>query len=893
MIRRSCLLGGASFAALSLFASAADAQQALPTINVGGARAAPRPGPVGRPTGGAGRVTTATPTPGTGSGTGTGAADRYAEPKPAPFSRTLPANIPAVVESRTRAQILRSTNIMTSADAFRYMPSIWVRERYIGDRNAIVSTRTSGTIQSALTLVYADTILLSNLLGNSFNFPPRWGMVSPEEISRIDVMYGPFSALYPGNSIGAVLTMTTRMPDNFEIHASGTAAVQPFSLYSRKELNLGGVTNVLIGDRINDFRYWVGYEHLDNQGQTQTFPGNILVPQPLQGNPPAPRNDPRFFGGHVDFNQEGVPRVITGAAGADYVQTDMAKVKVSYDVAPLVRAKYQIGFWSLNNDTSVESFIRDKNGMPIYNTQSGRIQLGPFFVTPGGVNPSHGAASHVMQGLELRQDTGGVFDYDLSASSYNFVRDFSNGAQSYGPRVNAAGTAYNFDPRGLNANNGGTYWRTGDARAIWRVPYDLLGKHEVSFGAHGDVYSLNTLQTSTVSWPNNYYLGIQAFNTGKTETKGVYVQEVWKPLPDWKFTAGGRGEWWRAFNGMNSTGGLNVTSQFSPGLVSLGPAPAAVTYFPDSYKGAFSPKAALEYQFTPEFKLRGSIARAYRFPTVSELFQALRGPSSQLINNPNLQPENCTCYDLTGEYRTVDAFRGAIGLFNPRISLFMDDRWNAIVSQSAINGAGIIVTQNANMDKVRFRGVEAVTDMKDILIPGLDFNGGVTFTDAKIQTNLSSGDFTGARYLLANGNVNPLSATVPSALYGGRQFPRVPRIRFRGVVTYTPNPDMSFALGARYSSPAFVTFANTDFNHNNYGSVDSEILVFDMKARYRLEPHWWLSVGVNNIGRWKAYVNPNPYPQRTFFIALNYHFGGPEDVVTVDRGGSGGTSAVR
>lgn len=893
MIRRTSLLGGASLAALSLLlVSAAHAQQALPTINVGGARGPARPGPVGRPTPGPARMTTAAPAPGPATG-----ADRYAEPKPAPFSRTLPANIPAVVESRTRQQIMKTTNIMTSADAFRYMPSILVRERYIGDRNAIVSTRTTGTIQSALTLVYADTVLLSNLLGNSFNFPPRWGMVSPEEISRIDVMYGPFSALYPGNSIGAVLTMTTRMPDNFELHASGTAAVQPFSLYSRNELNLGGVTNVLVGDRINDLRYWVGYEHLDNQGQAQTFPGNILTPQPRAG--AALRVDPRFFGGHVDFNQEGVPRVITHAAGADHVQTDMAKFKISYDIAPLLRAKYQLGFWSLNNDTTVESFIRDRNGVPIYNTQSGRIQLGPYFVTPGGVNPGHGAASHVMQALEVRQETGGVFDFDLSASSYNFVRDFTNNAQSYGPRVNAGGTAYNFDPRGLNTNNGGTFWRTGDARAIWRVPYDLLGKHEVSFGAHGDVYSLNTVQTSTVSWPSNYYMGLQAVNYGKTETKGVYLQEVWKPLSDWKFTAGGRGEWWRAFNGMNAIGGFGTTA--NPGgqaIVGIPLRAANVTYFPDAYKGAFSPKAALEYQVTPEFAFRGSIARAYRFPTVSELFQSLTGPSSAFINNPNLQPEICTCYDLTGEYRTVDAFGGAIGLFNPRVSLFMDDRWNAIVSQSAINAAGIIVTQNANLDKVRFRGIEAAAHMKDIFVPGLDFSGGVTFTDAKILSNLSSGDFRGGPYVTTTGfqagTVNPLASTVPAVLYGGRQFPRVPRIRFRGVVSYSPNPDMSFALGARYSSPAFVTLANTDFNHNNYGNVDSEILAFDVKARYRLEPHWWLSVGVNNIGRWKAYVNPNPYPQRTFFIALNYSLGGPDDgPVTIDRGSSGGASTFR
>ena len=59
-------------------------------------------------------------------------------------------------------------------------------------------------------------------------------------------------------------------------------------------------------------------------------------------------------------------------------------------------------------------------------------------------------------------------------------------------------------------------------------------------------------------------------NFGKTETKGLYVQEVWRPLPDWKFTAGARGEWWRAFGGMNATGGFgnasNPTGQAIVGL---------------------------------------------------------------------------------------------------------------------------------------------------------------------------------------------------------------------------------------------------------------------------------------------------------------------------------------
>ena len=49
----------------------------------------------------------------------------------------------------------------------------------------------SGTGNSARSAVYADGILLSNYLGNGvggLSFPPRWEMVTPEEIERVDVM---------------------------------------------------------------------------------------------------------------------------------------------------------------------------------------------------------------------------------------------------------------------------------------------------------------------------------------------------------------------------------------------------------------------------------------------------------------------------------------------------------------------------------------------------------------------------------------------------------------------------------------------------------------------------------------------------------------------------------
>jgi len=113
----------------------------------------------------------------------------------APMIDSRIVNHPATVETYTKEQIQDTVNATTSMQTLKYLPSFQVRERYIGDRNGPIATRTTGTLSSAQTMLYADGVLLSNLLGNSYSFPPRWGFVSPEEIDSVSILYGPFSAL--------------------------------------------------------------------------------------------------------------------------------------------------------------------------------------------------------------------------------------------------------------------------------------------------------------------------------------------------------------------------------------------------------------------------------------------------------------------------------------------------------------------------------------------------------------------------------------------------------------------------------------------------------------------------------------------------------------------------
>jgi iron complex outermembrane receptor protein len=171
------------------------------------------------------------------------------------------------MEGSTQEQIEKTVNATDSQDAIKYFPSLLVRKRYVGDYNhAVLSSRASGTGNSARSAVYADGILLSNYLGNGATYTPRWGMVTPEQIERVDVMYGPFSAAYPGNSVGAVVDYVTRMPKNFEAHAKVSTFAQPFKLYGTDATYQGRQVSASLGNKSGDWSWWLSINSTDSEG---------------------------------------------------------------------------------------------------------------------------------------------------------------------------------------------------------------------------------------------------------------------------------------------------------------------------------------------------------------------------------------------------------------------------------------------------------------------------------------------------------------------------------------------------------------------------------------------------------------------------------------------------
>ena len=712
-------------------------------------------------------------------------------------------NLPAVSEGVTATEIAETVNTVNVEDAVKYLPSLQIRKRYIGDRNAIIASRSSGTQVSARSLVYADGLLLSNLLGNSFGFPPRWSLVSPEEIERIDVIYGPFAAAFPGNSMGATILMTTRLPESFEAHVKTQGFRQNYRLYGTDDGYNGSQVNVVLGNRHGNLTWFAGVNHLDSKSHPMTFATAATSTTPVSG------GETVVSGAHRDLDPNGNGRVIFGATGIDHTVQDNFKVRLTYDVTPTLRANYLLGYWQNNSDVSVQSYLRDSTGNPVY---SGNVDIDGYRYTlaASAFQPSKRVEEHWMHGLSLKSDTRTAWDFEASFTYFNFGKDEQRSPSTALPAAESGGA-------GRIALADGNGWRTFDLKADWRPGADK-GRHEVSLGYHYDRYALDSRVFNTGDWlTGGITTRVSAF-AGNTETQALFIQEAWRFAPDWTLTIGGRYERWYAFGGATSNSTTTVNHDTRT-------------------ENFFSPKVSLALQATPDWLVRTSLGRAYRLPTVSELFQGTVSGTAIVNNDPSLKPEKATSGELTAERK--------LGHGLLRLTLFHEDADDALYSQTNTT-VFPTVTNIQNIDKVRTRGVEVAFRGKDVGRRGLDLSGSITYADSEILKN------------------DKYPASV------GMQQPRVPDWRANAVATWHQDHNLSYSLAVRYSGRQYNTLDNTDVNPDTYGGT-SRFLMADARVNYKLSRHFSAAAGVDNLNNYRAYAY-HPYPQRTYHGELKYDF---------------------
>lgn len=596
-------------------------------------------------------------------------------------------DLPQTVESIDRQQIEDTTNTIDTEDAIKYLPSLFLRKRNYGDTQPTLETRSWGINSSARSLVYVDDVPISALVSNNnTNGAPRWGMVSPEEIKGVDMLYGPFAAAYPGNSMGGVLLITTRTPDHFEATAKQTGAVQTFDMY--KTHGNYGTSNsaATIGDRMGRFSWFLSADREDSYSQPLYFVTSGSAPAGTTGTIPA-------------LSKTGTAANVVGAGGLLHSIMDNVTGKFALDITDWLRATYMIGYWDNDTRSSVQSYLTDARGNPTFGGVS------------GFANDNYTLEErHLMNALSLKTDTGGDWDWEAVVTRYDYLDDIQR---------NPAGvlSGESFRTNGYIARMDGTGWSTQDLKAIWR-PTGIDGAHEISLGAHRDQYTLNNPTYNADDWtasPDSGNGTLYTDGKGKTETYALWAQDAWKFAPAFTLTLGGRLESWRAYDGFNLAGTVAANQ-------------------PAERSTNVSPKATLAWQIDPAWSAKLSFGEAYRYPTVAELYQIVSTGSTYAVPNPDLTPEHVYSGELAIERQVRDS--------TLRLSLFQENTKNALISQTSLLD-GVYTTTFQNVGETRNRGIELVVAQRNLFLPGLELSNSVTYVDSRILSDPTFQSATG------------------------------------------------------------------------------------------------------------------------------------------------------
>src|SRR5262249_29696655 len=183
--------------------------------------------------------------------------------------------------------------------------------------------------------------------------------------------------------------ITTRMPDKLEVTAKQTEAFQTFDRYNTKGTFRTDQTSVSIGDKKDRFSYFLSGNFQNSYSQPLAWVTNGSIPNGTTGAIPQPSRTGGFA-------------PVVGAGGLLHTEQANIKGKFAYDVTPWAKLTYTIGFWNNDQDSTVQSYLRDAKGNPTFGG-----------VSAFASNNYTWNQTHLANAISLKTDTKTTFDFDI------------------------------------------------------------------------------------------------------------------------------------------------------------------------------------------------------------------------------------------------------------------------------------------------------------------------------------------------------------------------------------------------------------------------------------------------------------------------------------------------
>jgi outer membrane receptor protein involved in Fe transport len=199
---------------------------------------------------------------------------------------------------------------------------------------------------------------------------------------------------------------------------------------------------------------------------------------------------------------------------------------------------------------------------------------------------------------------------------------------------------------------------------------------------------------------------------GRERTVGLFLEDIISLTQNLFVTIGARADRWRNFDALSTTRPLASN------------AAATTNVFPDRTETAFSPQLSLLYKPASNLSLYISASRAFRAPTLNELYRTFRVGDVLTLANENLLAERLTGAE-TGA--SANAFNQKL---NVRGAFFWSEITRPVANVTLMVQSALITRQRQNLGRTRSRGLELEWDAR--LTKRLTVSGGYLFAAATV-----------------------------------------------------------------------------------------------------------------------------------------------------------------
>jgi outer membrane receptor protein involved in Fe transport len=201
---------------------------------------------------------------------------------------------------------------------------------------------------------------------------------------------------------------------------------------------------------------------------------------------------------------------------------------------------------------------------------------------------------------------------------------------------------------------------------------------------------------------------------GRQRNLGLFGEDLIRLTPRWIITAAARFDDWHNDRALSTSTPLAA------------PGPATVIVFPDRGEHAFSPRLSVLHRLNGRASLYASGYRAFRAPTLNELYRRFRVGNVLTLANSALEAERLTGGEAGAKFSLVGQRLSA------RTDFFWADITRPVANVTLSVTPNLIIRQRENLGRTRARGVEA--QMEAQVTRSLLLAAGYQFADATVTS---------------------------------------------------------------------------------------------------------------------------------------------------------------